>query len=278
MSHPVGTETRLPLEGLRRFATELGQRAGLTPMDSRALANYLLWYDQAGASQFGIRCLPDWLETAGPAHRGTHASVRVGKELDSTAELHAAGGLVPVVLARAMGIAVEKAREGGLGLVRVVGAVAAPPVQAAAIVAEAAIGPSVALAVGPGPSWSIAVPTSEGLPVIHDTALHGRKRPNSIGDWGALSTWAGLLLSGPGDWLIGALRVDAFDAPDALRARVDAATHGPNVPGLLGPGVWRSRRERIVERGVPMTGEDHARLSSVAERHGVSLPDLGPHH
>ncbi len=121
------------------------------------------------SSPFGVRTLPGWLRLlerheVDPATQGT-----LGVEYPGTIHLDARNGLAPVILGRAMEIAVQKAREVGTGLVRVIHLNAAGP--AAEIVAEAATGPMVALVLGPRPSWSLAVPTAAGLPAVFDTGL-----------------------------------------------------------------------------------------------------------
>ena len=81
-----------------------------------------------------------------------------------------------MVLEHAAGLAVEKAREMGLALVRV--ARIDRLGSAAAVTAGIATGPFAGLAIGPGDLLEPGAPFSAGLPVVIDSGLgatHGRQ-------------------------------------------------------------------------------------------------------
>ena len=111
--------TRYRLDDLRRLATALGSSLGVSPPRASALATHLLWFDAAGASPFGMASLPGWL---GRIEAGEVDPVSPGRavlEHAGTAVFDAQGGLPPLALETAAGIASEKARDVGVGLVRV---------------------------------------------------------------------------------------------------------------------------------------------------------------
>src|SRR5690606_23475003 len=92
-------------DDLRRLATELLSRAGLGRMRASALGRLLLWYDAAGAHDYGIAGLVDWLSRLERGDFDPKQEGRVGPEHASTAVLEATGGLPPLMLARAAEIA-----------------------------------------------------------------------------------------------------------------------------------------------------------------------------
>src|SRR4051812_39862632 len=104
---------------MRRFATDLVSRLGVAPQRSASLAAHLLWFDAAGASRFGIATLPRWLERIDGLEFDLAAEGKVTTERNGTAVVDGQNGLPPLILERVAGLAVEKAREAGIGLVRV---------------------------------------------------------------------------------------------------------------------------------------------------------------
>jgi LDH2 family malate/lactate/ureidoglycolate dehydrogenase len=160
---------RYRLDELRRFAAALGAGAGLAPERAMELATHLLWFDAAGAARHGLATLPDWLAKLERGEVDPRAEGRIGAEHAATAVLDGQGGLAPLDPVAGAGVAGEKAREVGVGLVRVTGL--GPSGPAAAVAAELAIGPQVGLVLGPGPHRALAVPTAAGLPLVFDSAL-----------------------------------------------------------------------------------------------------------
>lgn len=251
---------RFRLDDLRRLATALGVGSGLAAPRASALAGQRLWYDAAGAPRFGIASLPDWLDRIGRGEIDPKAEGRVESERGSTAVLDGKGGLPPLILARAAALASEKARESGVGVVRVHGIGPAGP--ASAIVAELATGPLIGLALGPGPSIALALPMAGDLPEVFDPALEGR--PAAEG-----APWSALVADG--DWIIQATAVPAFGSLEGLRERVQAAGLGDS--GRLRPEAWDAQRREARERGIPLRREIRQQLRGWAERLGV---DPGP--
>ncbi len=265
--------SRYRLDDLRRFASALGAAVGLAPSRASALASQLLWYDAAGWPAFGLRTLPSWLERVERGEIDPKAEGTVGTEHAGTAVLDGQKGMPPLILTRAGEIAAEKAREVGVGLVRLVNLGHAGP--AAGVAAEMAVGPMIAGVLGPSPSWSLALPSENGLPAVFDSALaepregKAAKRPA----WAdVMAPWASALVSGE-EWLVLAVAVTALESLAAFQERVTAATAGAGEgSGRLLPGTWEATRREARARGVRIDPDAWAELSRRAEKLGMSAP------
>ena len=168
LSATASVSTRYRLDDLRRLAASLSAGMGVAPARASALATHLLWFDAAGALSHGIATLPTWLDRIERKEIDPVAEGRVRLEHSGTAVFDARNGLAPLALEKAAGIASEKARELGVGIVRVENLGPSGPV--APMVADLAIGPFVAMIAGPGPSMAVGLPMPEGLPALYDSA------------------------------------------------------------------------------------------------------------
>ena len=248
---------RYRLDDLRRLATTLASGVGLAPARASALATHLLWFDAAGATSQGVATLPTWLERIERSEVDPLAIGQVVLERPGTAVFDAGRGLPPLALEAAAGIASEKARDVGVGIVRVrnVG----PTGPAAPIAAGLAIGPFVAVVAGPSPSLAIASPTAEGLPTIYDSELTGVAPPE--GRLSAFAPWISAVAGGDG-WLIVAFSVPAMESLSSFHER---AAPLPVGSGLLAPATLEARRREARERGVTL---DPAAVAALKERAG----------
>jgi LDH2 family malate/lactate/ureidoglycolate dehydrogenase len=284
----VTDEVRFHLDDVRRIAARLLTGLGVAPARAAAMVGHLLWFDGAGAPRFGIASLPRWLERIRAGEFDLAAEGSVLTERNGTALLDCRDGLPLLLVERGTGLAVEKAREAGVGLVRLMHV--GPPGPAAGLAAEMAIGPFIASIVGPGASWTWALPSRQGLPVVLDSALADTAEipppttspPRPVpGAWGPIP-WSILLAAGPeagethaDGWLIVALSVTAWEPLTAFHDRVDTALAAePSRPGLIRPDAWDARRRDIRERGVPIASAVRRELAGWAELLGV--PPLGP--
>ena len=266
------------LDDLRRFASALGSAVGLNPVRAATLATHLLWFDAAGASPFGIETLADWLERIEARQVDPAAEGRVTRESIGTAILDGQNGPPPLILERAGGVAVEKSRDAGVGLVRVENI--GPVGPSACVVAEMAIGPTAAMALGPGPSWALALPSGEGLPAVFDPALEagqdrgkgGAARPPVSAWLDSVAAWASAIVP-EGGWLVGAIAVARFEPLASFHERVGAAMRGAEgSPGRLVPVPWEARRRDAREHGVVVGAAASKRLKRWAERCDVTFP------
>jgi LDH2 family malate/lactate/ureidoglycolate dehydrogenase len=234
------------------------------------MAMHLLWFDAAGVASFGIETLPAWLERIESGQVDPAAEGRVAQERPGTAVFDAQNGLGPLTLARAGEIASEKAREIGLGLVRV--AHVGPMGPAAALAAELAIGPFAVFFLGPGSSWSLALPSEEGLPAVHDPTLgddrtgHKARGPDLVGPWLHL-------LVPEGGWLAGAVSVNAIEPLATFQERVSVETRrGGEGPGRLSPSTWEARRREARDHGVVVSPAAWKKLKRWTGRFEVEPP------
>jgi Malate/L-lactate dehydrogenase len=264
--------TRFRLDEVRRFATALASELGVAPPRAAALAAHLLWFDAAGATSFGIMTLPRWLERIEAGEFATAAEGRVMTERNGTAVLDGQNGLPPLILERAAGLAVEKARDAGVGLVRVIHV--GPTGPAAVVAAEMALGPLAAAILGPGPSWSLALPSEEGLPAVFDPALGSasEKRPAPTAWLEGLLPWAAVLTADTG-WLVGAVAVAAWEPLLTFHERVKTALGDREArPGQLLPTAWDAHRRVVREQGIALPASATKALTRWAERLGVAIP------
>ncbi|WZO99376.1 Ldh family oxidoreductase [Isosphaeraceae bacterium EP7] len=265
-------EARFSLDGLRRFATDLAECSGVPPAHAAGLVSHLLWFDSAGAGRFGVSTLVDWLERAEQGRVNVDARGRFLGEQAATGVFDGQNGLPPLILSRAAEVAGEKAREVGMGLVRVVNLGPAGP--AAGVAAELAVGPTIAVVLGPGPSWTMALPAGEGLPAVFDSALaHKDGEEGGAPDWlGPIAPWIGALVP-DGGWLVLALSVHAIEDLGALHGRVGGAGLSSKAPGRLAPAAWEASRRLVRERGVVVEANALERLADLATRRGLALPE-----
>jgi LDH2 family malate/lactate/ureidoglycolate dehydrogenase len=263
--------SRYRLDDLRRFASALGAAVGLPRERAAALGSHLLWFDAAGDAEHGISSLPEWLERIAGKEVDASAMGRVGQERAGAAVFDAQGGLPPLLLERAAALAAEKARDVGVGLIRVTGLGAAGP--AAAVIAEVAVGPMVGLILGPNGSVAVGVPTASGLPVVFDSALAGQKprKKTTLSLAGWVVPWT-LLVPDRG-WLVLAATVGALEPLSTFQERVEAAiASGKEEPGLLLPAAWETRRRAAREHGLEIPQHTRDAFQPWIESLGIEPP------
>lgn len=254
----------LDLEDLRHFLTALAEAHGLSPARAVALARLLLWHDTAALPSFGAASLPDWLDRLqnelDPRSEGLILS-----EHPATAEIDAQRGLGPLILVRAAEIAVQKAREIGVGLVRVRNL--GPQPVALFLAAELAIGPRLGLVLGPRGTWALGVPTAGGLPLVLGSDLGSS--PHGLP---ALSRPLSLLLAPEPDWLVQAVSVPAFEPIEALHDRVSHWLAGNGSTPHLDPSEWDQRLTSARDRGLTLDRSAWEALSRLAARLNIPRP------
>ena len=266
----MSATNRYRLDDLRRLATELTSKLGVAPARASALATHLLWFDAAGASSHGISTLPDWLDRISSKEIDPVAQGRAILERSATAVFDAQRGLGPLALATAAGIASEKARDVGVGIVRVKNV--GPTGPASPLASGLAVGPFLASLSGPGPSLAMALPTREGLPVVYDSELEGSPARPPEGWLGASSRWIGAL-TGEDGWLIVALSIPSMEPLSSFHDRVNVSDEGR---GMLGPSTLEVRRRSARESGVSIDPAAMNRLREWAGRSSVAWPkDFG---
>lgn len=285
---------RYRLDDLRRFAAALGCAGGLAQPRALALASHLLWFDAAGAASFGIETLPCWLERFESGSVDLTALGKINAERPSMATIDGHNGIAPLVVARAAEVAIEKARDTGVGLVRItqLGALG----SAAEIVAAMAVRPVAGLVLGPGRLWSAALPSAAGLPILFDSGLAdletgriapvartGRQGKSAKPSASPLSSpavdgggdWRSVLV--PGDsWLVAAVALADFEPLSEFHERVGQWIQGvAGGAGPLVPATWADPHAEAHERGVVVSGPVWKELKHWADRFAVTVPASG---
>jgi LDH2 family malate/lactate/ureidoglycolate dehydrogenase len=247
------TPVRYRVDDLRRSIASSLEGAGVGASRASGLAGTLLWYESAGHGEFGVGRLPGWLDRLKAGQVNPAVEGRVGRpEFAGTAIVDGDGGLAPVVLARAAEIAMQKARETGAAVVRVANLPADGPT--AEVAAEVSLGPYLTTIVGPGPSWTLALPTANGLPLVYDSALAGGGTPDPLA-----AAWLGSLGASlvPGDgWLISVIAIHAVESLAAFQERMAAlAGEVAGRPGWLVPEAWEAARRAVREEGIRLSDD-----------------------
>jgi LDH2 family malate/lactate/ureidoglycolate dehydrogenase len=268
--------TRYRFDDLRRFAASLIAGLGVSAPRASVMASHLLWFDAAGASSQGISTLPTWLHRLDRKEIDPVAEGRSWLEHAGTAVVDGRGGLAPLILEKAAGIAAEKARDVGVGIVRVHGLGPSGPV--APVVAELAIGPFIAMIAGPGPSMAVGLPMPEGLPSLYDSALEvttsAGESSSSVSPGGieALAPWITAIAGSDDGWSILALSVSAMEPLSSFHRRVATLFRGRAGSGYLTPGPWEARRREVRGRGITLDGGFSDDLRTWTERLEVPWP------
>jgi hypothetical protein len=265
--------TRYRLDDLRRLATDLASSLGVAPARASALATHLLWFDAAGASSHGIGTLPTWLERIESKEIDPLAHGRAVLEHAGTAVFDAHRGLPHLALDTAARIASEKARDVGIGIVRV--RTIGPTGPAAPVAAGLAIGPFVAIIAGPSPSLTLAMPTPDGLPAIYDSELTNEAGFSASPPEGWLGTFAPWISTVAGDdgWMILAFSVPALESLSTFHERISRTPRSSvDGRGALWPETLATRRLEARERGVSLDPTATAALKGWAGRANVLWP------
>ncbi len=264
---------RYRLDDLRRSSPRPWRRAwNVVPARASSLAARLLWFDAAGAHKLGIAALPAMLDQFESKSIDPKSEPTIVSERGSTAVVDGRQGVPLLALDRAGALATEKARDTGLGLVRVRNIKA--PGSAAGIAAEMAIGPVAGLILGPGPCWSVALP-AEGLPGVFDPALGEPGKPGgarALND--LISPWANVLAP-EGGWLVAAISVPALEPLSSFHERVAETLKGlDEAAGRLLPARWEAHRQQVREHGMGI--EPAAWNARPAIRWSGRLPPIEP--
>lgn len=274
----MATTTHYRLDDLRRLAALLATGRGVAPDRAATLGSLLIWFEALGVEAFGLATLPPLLDQIEAGAVDPRAMGRIVAERSGTAVLDGQRGVPLLVLERAAGIATEKARDVGVGLVRVDNISA--PLNASVIAAESAIGPTWTVIIGPGLSWSLALPCAEGPPVVHDPTLvsefagRGNRAPAKVSSVpGLVLPWLGVLAPGDG-WLVASVAVPAFEPLSAFHERVSASlTDLDSTSAALTPAEVEARRRISREQGVRLATSAAKALKRWAQRQETPFPD-----
>jgi L-2-hydroxycarboxylate dehydrogenase (NAD+) len=215
--------SRVPAASLRAFMTDAFRACGLPDADAAVVAGAMLDADLSGSDAHGVFRLPGYVRTLKRGHINPHANIRVLERAPATALIDGDNGMGHLVMTYAANMAVEIAREAGIGWVGVrrsnhAGAAstyAAIPLEHGMVGIYSAVSGSNFMApwggaeplLGTNPI-AVAIPAGEEAPVVLDIAT-------SVASNGAIRSYA---LEGkpmPEGWVIS--RADGQPITDGRR-------------------------------------------------------------
>ncbi len=233
----------------------------------------MLWFDAIGASNLGIGGLSNQLKRVRDGEFDPKSEGKIILEKPATAVLDGERGIPLLVLGKGAEIAAEKARDVGVGLVRVenIGTVG----SAAEVACGVAVGPFAAVIVGPDPSWTVAIPSLAGLPAVFDSAL-GKADSSLLKLIAEIAPWVSTFATGEG-WIIGVISITSLESVSSFQERVARTIEGygngqPKGKRWLMPEELEAGRIAGREGGVPIPIGSWKPLVAWAERLGVTPP------
>lgn len=108
---------RYPAAALTAFAVRVFERVGLPTPDAEIVAGLMVEADLSGADGHGIFRLPHYVRRIRAGGVNVRPDIRVVRRAAATALVDGDNGMGHLVMARAAGLAVELAREAGVGWV-----------------------------------------------------------------------------------------------------------------------------------------------------------------
>jgi len=211
-------------------------RVGLPPEDAEIEADVLLWANLRGVDSHGVLRIPWYVESVARGRINPHPSIRIVKETPATLLIEADLASGPVVTVMAMGKAVEKARQVGIGWCLIRNATHQGAMGYYALMAAKEGMAGLALCcTGPGMAYfgsrargvhnspiAIAVPAKRRHPLVLDMAT-------SVAAWGKIAVAADKGIPIPEGW---ALDKDGKPTTDPKQARMVVPIGGPKGSGL----------------------------------------------
>jgi L-2-hydroxycarboxylate dehydrogenase (NAD+) len=108
---------RLPAPTVRNFIDQAFQRVGLPEADARAVAELMAEADLQGSEGHGIFRLPQYIRRIRAGGINPRPRIRIERERAATALVDGDNGMGHLVMSRAAGLAIEKARNTGVAWV-----------------------------------------------------------------------------------------------------------------------------------------------------------------
>lgn len=118
-STPAGVEAAAattPADTLGRFARDVFVRAGMSDADAAVVADVLVWADLRGVDSHGVARIPMYLRLIDDGDLNLTPSIGIRTETVASVLFEADRAAGPVAMTMAMGAAVRKARDAGVGL------------------------------------------------------------------------------------------------------------------------------------------------------------------
>ena len=113
------TGSRLDAETLIDLMTRIWTAAGLPPEDARTEAEVLVWANLRGVDSHGVQRVAEYLVAVDGGRMNPRPDIRVVRETPAIALIDADHAFGPVVTVKAMDMAIEKARNIGIGWIEI---------------------------------------------------------------------------------------------------------------------------------------------------------------
>ncbi|MGI6368793.1 MAG: Ldh family oxidoreductase [Anaerolineae bacterium] len=110
-------EIRIDSQSLEAFVAAIFERAGFSAEDASTEAHVLVWANLRGVDSHGVLRVRQYLANIRRGGMNPHARIRVERETPAIALVEADCAFGPVVTTYAMNLAIEKARQIGIGWV-----------------------------------------------------------------------------------------------------------------------------------------------------------------
>ncbi|OGA03156.1 MAG: hypothetical protein A3I00_01970 [Betaproteobacteria bacterium RIFCSPLOWO2_02_FULL_64_12] len=108
-------------EVLERFATDVFERAGLTPEHAQIVAQVLVWANLRGVDTHGVARIPRYVELIEAGDMNARPAIKVSAETSASVLIDADRAPGPVAMTTATSAAMRKAAEAGIGMALVRG-------------------------------------------------------------------------------------------------------------------------------------------------------------
>src|SRR5437899_512585 len=103
-------------DALRRFTRDVFVRAGMSEVDAATVADVLVWADLRGVDSHGVSRISMYLRLIDDGDLNVRPAIEIGTETAASVLVDADRAAGPSAMTMAMGAAVRKARDAGVGL------------------------------------------------------------------------------------------------------------------------------------------------------------------
>src|SRR5437660_5241309 len=104
-----------PAGALRRFATDVFARAGMSEADAAVVADVLVWANLRGVDTHGVLRIPRYVDLIETGDMNAKPAIAIRTETPASVLIEADRAAGPVAMMRGTTAAVRKARDAGVG-------------------------------------------------------------------------------------------------------------------------------------------------------------------
>src|SRR2546428_13219002 len=103
-------------DAIRRFPRAVSVRAGVSEVDAGTVGDVLVWADLRGVDSHGVSRISMYLRLIDDGDLNVRPAIEIGTETAASVLVDADRAAGPIAMTMAMGAAVRKARDAGVGL------------------------------------------------------------------------------------------------------------------------------------------------------------------